>query len=139
MPSLSRRKRSNWIEKKKSDYTPASALNRSQHSFLQSHAALTTQLNHLRSQLSTAKTHLMISESLLAHLESTNVYNDAFNIGHVALSGSTDQEKILVGTINGLRLGGRPVVEWDEINAAWGLVALCIERIAAKVDYTFEQ
>ncbi len=43
-----------------------------------------------------------------------------------------------VGTINGLRLGGRPWVDWPEINAALGLVALCIDRIAAKVGCAFE-
>lgn len=80
---------------------------------------------------------------MLRHLESTNVYNDAFQIGHVPLQpdgkpqSHTPSGSITVGTINGLRLGGRPVVEWDEINAAWGLVALCIDRIAVKVGCTF--
>jgi len=45
----------------------------------------------------------------------------------------------MVGTINGLRLGGRPVVEWEEINAAWGLVGLCIDRIAVKVGCVFQR
>lgn len=45
---------------------------------------------------------------------------------------------MMVGTINGLRLGGRPMVEWEEINAAWGLVALCIDRIAVKVGCVFQ-
>lgn len=81
---------------------------------------------------------------MLRHLESTNVYNDAFQIGHVPLQPDSKSNphsahvSITVGTINGLRLGGRPLVEWDEINAAWGLVALCIDRIAVKVDCVFE-
>jgi beclin 1 len=78
---------------------------------------------------------------MLRHLEATNVYNDAFQIGHVPLHSDTKTHasSISVGTINGLRLGGRPVVEWDEINAAWGLVALCIDRIAAKVGCVFDR
>ena len=80
---------------------------------------------------------LIVLRFLLSHLESANVYNDAFQIGHVPLHPS-DKGSITVGTINGLRLGGRPVVEWDEINAGWGLVALCIDRVGVKVGCTFE-
>ncbi|WVQ85262.1 hypothetical protein IAT38_007427 [Cryptococcus sp. DSM 104549] len=110
---------------------------RQENEFLLSHAALSTHLAHLNSTLNTAQTHLLLSRSLLSHLESTNVYNDAFQIGHVPLSPSTSSG-ITVGTINGLRLGGRPVVEWEEINAAWGLVALCLDRVADKVGCVFE-
>ena len=81
-----------------------------------------------------------MSQRLLSHLETTNVYNDAFQIGHVPLDASpAGRSGLTVGTMNGLRLGGRPLVEWDEINAAWGLVALCIDRMAAKVGCTFER
>lgn len=114
--------------------------------FLLAHAAQSTELRHLDETLQSAKTRLLLSQSLLAHLESTNVYNDAFQIGHVPLDPSSatsagmsvGRSSLTVGTINGLRLGGRPIVEWDEINAAWGLVALCIDRIAVKVGCTFE-
>jgi beclin 1 len=106
--------------------------------FLLNHAMTHTSITHLQNQLKTAQTHLLLSQSLLAHLESTNVYNDAFQIGHVPLYPESSSDRITVGTINGLRLGGRPLVEWDEINAAWGLVALCIDRIAVKVGCTFE-
>ena len=109
--------------------------------FLRVHAELSTELRHLDNTLSTAKTRLLFSKSLLAHLESTNVYNDAFQIGHVPLDPSLSaggRGGLTVGTINGLRLGGRPIVEWDEINAAWGLVALCIDRMAVKAGCVFE-
>ena len=107
--------------------------------FLLHHAEQTTELNHLDHTLQSAQTRLLLSQSLLAHLESTNVYNDAFQIGHVPLDPSTaGRGGLTVGTINGLRLGGRPVVDWDEINAAWGLVALCIDRMAVKVGCAFE-
>ncbi|KAL7424725.1 Vacuolar protein sorting-associated protein atg6 [Cryptotrichosporon argae] len=106
---------------------------------LQEHAALHTTLTHLRASLSTAQTTLLLSTSHLQHLESANVYNDAFQIGHVAAD-PTDPSasRVSVGTINGLRLGGRPAVDWDEINAAWGLVALCIDRLAVRLGMTFE-
>lgn len=94
----------------------------------------------MKHQLQTSRTHLLLSKSLLSHLESSNVYSDAFQIGHVPLnpvSDPTGKSGLNVGTINGLRLGGRPDVEWDEINAAWGLVALCLDRLAEKVGCQF--
>lgn len=107
--------------------------------FLLSHAELSTELRHLDNSLTSAKTRLLLSQSLLSHLETTNVYNDAFQIGHVPLDPTAaGRGGLTVGTINGLRLGGRPVVDWEEINAAWGLVALCIDRIAVKVGCVFE-
>ncbi|KAH7916568.1 APG6-domain-containing protein [Hygrophoropsis aurantiaca] len=66
----------------------------------------------------------------LEKLERTNVYNDAFCIGHDGV----------FGTINGLRLGRVPgvPVEWPEINAAWGQTLLLLYTIARKLDYAFE-
>lgn len=99
------------------------------------------QLHDARARLATERTCHMLATQTLARLESANVYNDVFQIGHVPLfpgstrAGDTGQT---VGTINGLRLGGRPVVDWVEINAALGLVALCIDRIAVKVGCRFE-
>ncbi|XP_006460757.1 hypothetical protein AGABI2DRAFT_69268 [Agaricus bisporus var. bisporus H97] len=65
----------------------------------------------------------------LEKLERTNVYNDAFCIGHDGV----------FGTINGLRLGRVPgvPVEWAEINAAWGQALLLLYTVARKLDYTF--
>ncbi|KAG9316625.1 APG6-domain-containing protein [Chiua virens] len=80
-------------------------------------------------------------------LERTNVYNDAFCIGHDGV----------FGTINGLRLGrvpGVPVsdsarysnslydgeqVEWPEINAAWGQTLLLLYTIGRKLDFRFDK
>ncbi|KIL62573.1 hypothetical protein M378DRAFT_81116 [Amanita muscaria Koide BX008] len=66
----------------------------------------------------------------LEKLERTNVYNDAFCIGHDGV----------FGTINGLRLGrvANIQVEWAEINAAWGQTLLLLYTIARKLDLTFE-
>ncbi|KAH7888689.1 APG6-domain-containing protein [Phlebopus sp. FC_14] len=63
-------------------------------------------------------------------LERTNVYNDAFCIGHDGV----------FGTINGLRLGRVPgiPVEWPEINAAWGQTLLLLYTTARKLDFAFD-
>lgn len=68
--------------------------------------------------------------SQLERLQRTNVYNDAFCIGHDGY----------FGTINGLRLGRltNPSVEWPEINAAWGQTALLLATIADKLNFTFQ-
>ena len=66
----------------------------------------------------------------LERLQRTNVYNDAFCIGHDGY----------FGTINGLRLGRltNPSVEWPEINAAWGQTALLLSTIADKLGFQFQ-
>lgn len=63
----------------------------------------------------------------LEKLQKTNVYADAFNIGH---DGG-------LATINGLRFGRLPAVqvEWAEINAAWGCTLLLLKTIARKLEY----
>ncbi|KAE8309021.1 autophagy protein Apg6-domain-containing protein [Aspergillus transmontanensis] len=66
----------------------------------------------------------------LERLQRTNVYNDAFCIGHDGY----------FGTINGLRLGRltNPSVDWPEINAAWGQTALLLATIADKLGFEFQ-
>ncbi|KAE8148432.1 autophagy protein Apg6-domain-containing protein [Aspergillus avenaceus] len=66
----------------------------------------------------------------LERLQRTNVYNDAFCIGHDGY----------FGTINGLRLGRltNPSVDWPEINAAWGQTALLLATIADKLGFHFQ-
>ncbi|KAJ7072364.1 autophagy protein Apg6-domain-containing protein [Mycena amicta] len=84
----------------------------------------------LASQLATIRAAYAADSATLEKLERTNVYNDAFCIGHDGV----------FGTINGLRLGrvaGVPV-EWAEINAAWGQSLLLLYTIARKLDCTFE-
>ncbi|EED16198.1 autophagy protein Apg6, putative [Talaromyces stipitatus ATCC 10500] len=65
----------------------------------------------------------------LERLQRTNVYNDAFCIGHDGY----------FGTINGLRLGrlANPSVDWAEINAAWGQTCLLLATIAEKLGFQF--
>ena len=58
----------------------------------------------------------------LERLRRTNVFNDAF---HIWFDGP-------FGTVNGFRLGRLPsvAVEWDEINAAWGMACLLLTTMA---------
>ncbi|OXV07715.1 hypothetical protein Egran_04520 [Elaphomyces granulatus] len=66
----------------------------------------------------------------LERLQRTNVYNDAFCIGHDGY----------FGTINGLRLGrlANPSVDWAEINAAWGQTLLLLATIAERLGFHFQ-
>lgn len=66
----------------------------------------------------------------LERLQRTNVYNDAFCIGHDGY----------FGTINALRLGrlANPSVEWPEINAAWGQTCLLLSTIAERLNFQFQ-
>lgn len=66
----------------------------------------------------------------LERLQRTNVYNDAFCIGHDGY----------FGTINGLRLGrlANPSVDWAEINAAWGQTLLLLATIAERLGFQFQ-
>ncbi|KAG6813379.1 hypothetical protein H0H92_011645 [Tricholoma furcatifolium] len=81
-------------------------------------------------QLASLRAAYAADMATLEKLERTNVYNDAFCIGHDGV----------FGTINGLRLGRIPgvPVEWAEINAAWGQTLLLLYTVARKLDYTFE-
>lgn len=71
------------------------------------------------------------AQAHLDRLEKTNVFNDAF---HIWTDGA-------FGTINGFRLGRLPnvVVEWDEINAAFGLACLLLHSMARICKFTFTQ
>ncbi|EPQ57205.1 APG6-domain-containing protein [Gloeophyllum trabeum ATCC 11539] len=82
------------------------------------------------SQLAALRAAYAADAATLEKLERTNVYNDAFCIGHDGV----------FGTINGLRLGRVPgvPVEWTEINAAWGQTLLLLHTIARKLEFTFE-
>lgn len=136
------------------------SLEAEERAFLVTYQEAQQAVHDLENDLATEETAHLLATQTLQRLESANVYNDVFQIGHVPLhptaagraapvashaerTGRTSYHAQAytgqtVGTINGLRLGGRPVVDWVEINAALGLVALCIDRVAAKVGCTFE-
>jgi beclin len=67
---------------------------------------------------------------VLERLQRANVFNDTFTIGH-------DGQ---FGTINGLRLGrlSQNLVEWAEINAAWGQACLLLATVAERLGFNFE-
>ena len=66
----------------------------------------------------------------LERLRRTNVFNDAF---HIWFDGP-------FGTVNGFRLGRLPnvPVEWDEINAAWGMACLLLSTMARAAGLKFQ-
>ncbi|KAH9485563.1 Vacuolar protein sorting-associated protein 30 [Psilocybe cubensis] len=110
--------------------TSEKALELEEAEFWQSYNDHTLGLEHQASQLAALRAAYVSGVATLEKLERTNVYNDAFCIGHDGV----------FGTINGLRLGRVPgiPVEWAEINAAWGQTLLLLYTIARKLDYTFE-
>lgn len=73
----------------------------------------------------------VLSEEL-AQLTPINVYSDTFIIG-ITQHG--------IGTINNLRLGRKPeeMVDWEEINAAWGQSVLLMHTLAKKLGLTFSK
>ncbi|KAK4702476.1 beclin, partial [Phenoliferia sp. Uapishka_3] len=99
-------------------------------SFWRSHSKYLIEAAALRDQNNSLQTRYAHDVRELEKLVKTNVYNDAFCIGH----------ELGFGTINKLRLGRLPghPVEWPEINAAWGHTILLLYTIARKFGFTFE-
>ncbi|KAF9567958.1 beclin 1 protein [Agrocybe pediades] len=106
------------------------ALEEEEAEFWRTHNEHLLEAEQQASQLASLRAAYATGAATLDKLERTNVYNDAFCIGHDGV----------FGTINGLRLGRVPgiPVEWAEINAAWGQTLLLLYTIARKLDYTFE-
>lgn len=72
---------------------------------------------------------LAYAQAQLDLLAKTNVFNATFHIWHDGH----------FGTINGFRLGKLPdiVVEWKEINIAWGQTVLLMSSLAKRLNFTF--
>ncbi|XP_014677324.1 PREDICTED: beclin-1-like [Priapulus caudatus] len=72
---------------------------------------------------------LKYAQTQLDKLKKTNVFNATFHIWH---NGH-------FGTINNFRLGRLPsvLVDWNEINAAWGQTVLLLHALSRKMDLTF--
>ncbi|KZO98987.1 APG6-domain-containing protein [Calocera viscosa TUFC12733] len=105
-------------------------LEREEAAFWAQHASTQIASSNLRTALSSLRGAMRTSERELDALERTNVYDDAFCLGSDGV----------FGTINGLRLGraGTVVVEWSEINAAWGQTVLLLHTLARKLEFTFD-
>jgi len=82
-------------------------------------------------RLESFRSELEYSRQRLASLTSVNVCNVAFFIWHDGP----------FGTINSFRLGRCPsiLVEWSEVNCAWGQAALLLATIAHKLSFTFSK
>ena len=83
----------------------------------------------LKEERDALETKLERASTQLDLLRRTNVYNDAFHIWHDGP----------FGTINGFRLGRTSTVpvEWDEINAAWGMATLLLQSLANAMKIEF--
>lgn len=108
-------------------------LEEEERAFWLSYSDMTLQMDRVATQRASLETTLEHDTAMLKRLQRTNVYKDAFCIGHEAG----------FATINGLRLGRLPSpakpVEWAEINAAWGQTALCLVTLARRCNYTFQE
>ncbi|KAI5477096.1 autophagy-related protein 6 [Pseudohyphozyma bogoriensis] len=106
------------------------ALAAEEEQFWRDHSAYLIEAAALRDRNNSLQMRYTHEVAELEKLKKTNVYNDAFCIGHEAG----------FGTINKLRLGRLPgaPVEWPEINAAWGHTLLLLHTIARKFGFTFE-
>ncbi|KOS48472.1 hypothetical protein ACN38_g454 [Penicillium nordicum] len=105
-------------------------LDADEESFWRSRNAFALTLTEFQSERDALNMRYDHDSQQLERLQRTNVYNDAFCIGHDGY----------FGTINGLRLGrlANPSVDWPEINAAWGQTALLLATMAEKLGYQFQ-
>lgn len=108
----------------------AAAVDKDEEEFWQERNAFALELNEIQNERDSLNMKYAHDARQLERLQRTNVYNDAFCIGHDGY----------FGTINGLRLGRRshPTVEWSEINAAWGQALLLLSTVAEKLGYEFQ-
>jgi beclin 1 len=105
-------------------------LDADEESFWRSRNAFSLTLNEFQNERDALNMRYDHDSQQLERLQRTNVYNDAFCIGHDGY----------FGTINGLRLGrlANPSVDWPEINAAWGQTALLLATMAEKLGFQFQ-
>lgn len=97
--------------------------------FWQSRNTFNEQQHQLETEHASLQQKLIHDQKQLEMLQRTNVYNDTFFISHDGI----------FGTINGLRLGRLTtnMVEWPEINAAWGQTLLLLQTIAERLSFSF--
>lgn len=107
----------------------ARQLNSEEEAFWRSRNAFTARLSAFQQDRDSLNQQYDHDCRQVERLQRTNVYNDAFNVGHDGL----------FGTINGLRLGRlqSSPVEWQEVNAAWGQTTLLLATVAEKLGFTF--
>lgn len=130
-------------------------------SFWNSYSKLLSETNALEATRESLLRSIHTSQMALARLNATNVFFDAFCIGHEGSGGGTSSEASSsrkrtggsgLATINGLRFGrvslshsrgsggasSSSTVDWHEVNAAWGQVALLVENLRVKISALVE-
>lgn len=111
----------------------AKELDHEEAAFWRERNAFDQELQAYREERDSLNMRLQHDTAQLERLQRTNVFNDAFNIGHDGH----------FGTINGLRLGrvsggkGGMTVEWAEVNAAMGMTCLLLQVVAERLDVKF--
>ncbi|XP_004578914.2 beclin-2 [Ochotona princeps] len=95
------------------------------------YSALTWQQLELCEQLRSMENQLWYAQQQLSWLNSASIFQFTFEIW----------QEGPVGVINNLRLGCPPSgpVDWDEINAAWGQVALLLVALSNTIGLQFQR
>jgi beclin 1 len=120
--------------------------------FWKSHSEYLLKAATIKDDLQSLQTRYLHDSNQLDKLQKTNVYSPSlsshlpFQDGKLIRGTSWTDDVFCIGqegglgTINGLRLGRLPttLVEWPEINAAWGHTLLLLFTIARKYNFTFE-
>lgn len=106
-------------------------LNALEHEYWMEYNHFQLRLNAFQQERDALQQQLLSVSRSLDKLNALNAFNDSFHIwfeGHFA-------------TINNFRLGRLPtqMVDWPEINAAWGQAALLLFCLAKRVGYEFKQ
>lgn len=106
-------------------------LNALEHNYWMEYNHFQLRLNAFQQERDALQQQLLSVSRSLDKLNTSNALNDSFHIwfeGHFA-------------TINNFRLGrlSTQLVEWTEINAAWGQAALLLTCLAKRVGYVFKQ
>ncbi|CAO1627169.1 unnamed protein product [Sympodiomycopsis kandeliae] len=129
--------------------------------FWESHNKMIIETSQLESTRSSLQRSIENQQAILSQLNSTNVFFDAFSIGHHQgshqthsvtndkrqhKSSTSSSSSSSLPTINGLRFGRvsssssssssgeeSVVVDWNEINAAWGQIALLLISLKNKI------
>ncbi|KAL7411274.1 autophagy protein Apg6-domain-containing protein [Mrakia frigida] len=111
--------------------------------FLTQHNTLARKHDEVLGLKNSERTQYALELRELERLEGVNVWSEVFCIGVSSSSAAGGGGRM--GNIGGLRLGkggGRGgvggMVDWPEINAAWGLTIFCLQSIARRVEFTFE-
>eukprot|EP01130_Rhizamoeba_saxonica_P000602 TRINITY_DN10565_c0_g1_i1.p1 TRINITY_DN10565_c0_g1~~TRINITY_DN10565_c0_g1_i1.p1 ORF type:complete len:473 (+),score=88.64 TRINITY_DN10565_c0_g1_i1:38-1456(+) len=95
------------------------------------YATVKSEKDQLEEERESFASQMEWQENRLEKCRKTYFLNDAFHIWHFGH----------FATLNGYRLGrlSSQNVDWNEINAAWGMACLLISSIARRLDYSFKE